>query len=197
MEYKAFTDKENEYIINNYKDKTFKEIGIELNRTKKQIEDRVKLLRKAGKITEYKTEIKKANICFDCQRAAGKNMCQWAKCLKPIPGWDAELTVVDKWKSSEFFTWCIKNCPLFIPDIKRNESNKIGKELPKKENRRRVGVTIEKDGLTVIFPTIEKAIEYIMAKTEKTRDQIYWRMTKRKKGIYGYNVQYEKSGAEC
>ena len=51
-------------------------------------------------------------VCWDCQRAAGKEMCSWAARLEPVEGWDAVETIVNQDTNS----YSVRACPLFIPD---------------------------------------------------------------------------------
>ena len=34
-------------------------------------------------------------LCWDCQRAAGPNMCPWASHFQPVPGWKAKPTLIN------------------------------------------------------------------------------------------------------
>ena len=59
-----------------------------------------------------------ANICFDCQNAVCG--CNWSRNFKPVPGWEAELTVVN-----HNITYYITGCPEYIPDVKRTNTSGI------------------------------------------------------------------------
>ena len=62
------------------------------------------------------------NICIDCQNAVpnaekGRG-CPWSERFEPVPGWTAELTMVNKnWNSG--MTYEITDCPLFIADERK------------------------------------------------------------------------------
>ena len=98
---------------------------------------------------------KKANICFDCQRACGD--CSWSEYdldrktarLKPVEGWTAKLV---KYQDSGY-TYEITECPLFIPDkpkdIKIKDFKKCqlcGKEISVFSGRRKYCETCVPDG---------------------------------------------------
>lgn len=53
-------------------------------------------------------------LCWDCSRAAGKNMCVWALYAIPVPGWDADKVIINDYNKTE--SYCVKKCPQFVPD---------------------------------------------------------------------------------
>ena len=53
-------------------------------------------------------------LCWDCSRAAGKNMCVWALYAIPVPGWDADKAIINDYNKAE--SYCVKKCPQFVPD---------------------------------------------------------------------------------
>ena len=67
-------------------------------------------------VTE-KTSASHANPCFFCKNACGK--CLWSKLFVPIPGWDAEPSVIRGFSGKRYVitkTFWIKKCPLFEDD---------------------------------------------------------------------------------
>ena len=58
------------------------------------------------------------NICIDCKKAFGG--CPWSESFKPVPGWEAQKTVIrNNWKSPGTETYHITACPLFDRDEQR------------------------------------------------------------------------------
>ena len=51
-------------------------------------------------------------ICLDCLNATNPDVCPWANDLTPVPGWDAQPTVVGNVYS--FTSYFVRSCPLFV-----------------------------------------------------------------------------------
>lgn len=64
--------------------------------------------------------LKTPTLCWSCERAAGTNMCSWAKTFTPVAGWEATSTLLyytDGSKTEHVCqSFCVHECPLFIPD---------------------------------------------------------------------------------
>ena len=77
--------------------------------------------------------IRKANICFDCQKACGG--CSWSRSFEPVPGWTAEKTMLnngmacDKRRMAE--TYHIIACPEFVQDEPRRKVNDSSEQFEK------------------------------------------------------------------
>ena len=65
-------------------------------------------------------------ICWSCRNAVpgGQRGCSWSERLTPVPGWRAIRS-----GNNEFDTWCVLDCPEYVPD----QSEKKGGE-PVPEN---------------------------------------------------------------
>lgn len=59
-------------------------------------------------------------ICWTCKRALPKRGCSWCDSFKPVKGWDAKPTLHSD-AGVKICSYCVKNCPLYIPDGKRAE----------------------------------------------------------------------------
>lgn len=55
-------------------------------------------------------------LCWDCKLAVGK--CEWSLLEKPVPGWDATLTVVND-VEGKFSSYQVHDCPKFTPEPTR------------------------------------------------------------------------------
>lgn len=51
-------------------------------------------------------------ICWECKHAVpdGKYGCSWSERLEPVEGW------VTQWGSKAMQSYCVIECPEFIPD---------------------------------------------------------------------------------
>lgn len=52
-------------------------------------------------------------ICWDCKRAAGPQMCRWARDGKPFPGWRAKPTMVVVDPEKQVNSFLVEACPGF------------------------------------------------------------------------------------
>ena len=62
---------------------------------------------------------KPVTLCWDCSRAAGPNMCRWARGFLPVRWWVAQPTVHMEHYGAELHevhSFCVSECPLFVPD---------------------------------------------------------------------------------
>lgn len=56
-------------------------------------------------------------LCWECQRAAGKQMCEWAALGNPILGWEAKETIISNGGDNpDTYSYCVAKCPLYTPD---------------------------------------------------------------------------------
>lgn len=53
---------------------------------------------------------KRLAICWYCENAEGG--CEWTRCFKPVPGWDAEPRIV-KDDEGDIRTYHIRSCPKY------------------------------------------------------------------------------------
>ena len=56
------------------------------------------------------------SICNYCQRAAGKDMCSWAKDFIPVEGWTAQPSRIAIWDGRMIDSYNVTRCPLFERD---------------------------------------------------------------------------------
>lgn len=187
---------EDAYIIENYKNIRYCDIAAHLGRKAHSVQQRVCKLIKKGVITEHKVDTRKGatNMCFDCKRAAGKNMCSWARSLTPVKGWEAERAIVDAGRTGEFETWHILSCPLFDAEEKRRRKKEPEEVETKKKqkNRKRIEITLSKDENTIVFSTMQKCSEFLAKEQNMKKSHVEWLLKKRKKIVYGYTAHYKK-----
>lgn len=55
----------------------------------------------------------KQTLCWSCQRAVKE--CPWSANFEPVPGWDAEETVLTT-DTTSARSYHVKACPLYDPD---------------------------------------------------------------------------------
>lgn len=57
-------------------------------------------------------------LCWSCQRAVQDPTiaCSWSRRFKPVPGWDAEETIIPGGNGNKIKSYCVYNCPLFLRD---------------------------------------------------------------------------------
>ena len=57
-------------------------------------------------------------LCWSCQRACPDPTiaCSWSRRFKPVPGWDAEETIMPGGNGNKIKSYCVYNCPLFLRD---------------------------------------------------------------------------------
>lgn len=63
-----------------------------------------------------------ATLCWACRRAAGPDMCPWARRGQPVPGWRAEPTVIKMGGRADGISHSYKvmECPLYEKDLPRS-----------------------------------------------------------------------------
>ena len=66
---------------------------------------------KCYKIMAEKREEEKWQPCCTCQNVCGR--CMWSKYFLPVPGWEAEPTIVKDGEGS-FSSYKIHKCPQYI-----------------------------------------------------------------------------------
>lgn len=66
--------------------------------------------------------------CWNCKKADASSNCPWANHFEPVPGWDAEPTMLyanvqhgKKVVKRECSSFIIKSCPLFEEEPKRKQ----------------------------------------------------------------------------
>lgn len=61
---------------------------------------------------------KKDTICWRCKNSTGR--CCWSKEFKPVPGWNAQQTVIKNYTASGDIvfdsSYVVKMCPMFLKD---------------------------------------------------------------------------------
>lgn len=73
-----------------------------------------------------KSEPRTNEMCGECVFPIPA--CPWMSKGKPVPGWDAEDSVV-KVEQREVKTYYIKNCPLFVPHPRSTIFDKEGNRV--------------------------------------------------------------------
>lgn len=63
----------------------------------------------------------KYTICWGCKRAVPdpSTGCSWSRHFCPVPGWTAEerlITSVSKGERIQIKSYCVTDCPRFLPD---------------------------------------------------------------------------------
>ena len=73
-----------------------------------------------GPQNNYKVELDRSpeQLCWTCKRACGG--CPWSRYFTPIKGWTAVSVYKDR-----NWTYCITACPLYDPDKRRKNNEKI------------------------------------------------------------------------
>lgn len=65
--------------------------------------------------------------CFSCKNAVptkdGKWGCPWSRDFEPVEGWVAEPTIINEGVNDSYDSYCVMECPLFIPDDIRKDSD--------------------------------------------------------------------------
>ena len=62
-------------------------------------------------------ERRNSTICWDCQRAVGKDRCCWADNFKPVKGWNAIRNDLKSTPNGGLvISYIVLCCPLFVPD---------------------------------------------------------------------------------
>lgn len=82
--------------------------------------------KKTIEVTNYKKN--HPTKCWDCKKSDASSNCPWANHFKPVPGWDAEPTMIyanvqhgKKSVKRECPSYIIKSCPLFEKEPKRKQ----------------------------------------------------------------------------
>ena len=60
------------------------------------------------------------SLCWSCERA-GKPSCEWCMEGEPVPGWDAEPTIVNNSPNRRARSFHVRSCPKFVPYHKRSK----------------------------------------------------------------------------
>ena len=57
-------------------------------------------------------------LCWSCQRAVPDPTvaCSWSLRFKPVPGWDAEETIMPGGNGNKIKSYCVYDCPRFLRD---------------------------------------------------------------------------------
>lgn len=89
--------------------------------------------------------------CLDCGNATNPDVCPWVRDFTPVPGWEAEPTVIGK--AYSFTSYLVSYCPLFWRD-----AHKAGLEEDVFGRKRRV--TIDDDDTVKLASAIcTRAVE--------------------------------------
>lgn len=113
-----WTDDDIKYLLNNRGKITDEEISNHLGRTIRAIREQASKLKLRGYNVpdELNTgrRMNKCSICVDCQRAAGPQMCTWARFGVLVQGCKGEKTMLN----GEIPSFRVDWCPLFKRDEK-------------------------------------------------------------------------------
>ena len=70
------------------------------------------------------------SICNGCARSVG--FCPWSKRQEPVKGWTAE----DSYYEGKWYSFCVKDCPLFLADGETKEERIAQRKMLKEERLR-------------------------------------------------------------
>lgn len=115
---RQWTHKEDEYLKKYYRLIDTKEIGQHLGRSVNSVRIHANKLGLAESFP--------STLCWECTRAAGQNMCVWARGFREVDGWNAIATNILHKEEDGSHTlvksYFVVTCPLFKEDEKRPES---------------------------------------------------------------------------
>ncbi|MEZ4357402.1 MAG: hypothetical protein R2876_02050 [Eubacteriales bacterium] len=115
---RQWTHKEDEYLKKYYRLLDTKEIGRQLGRSVNSVRIHAK---KLGLAESYPS-----TLCWECDRAAGQNMCVWARKFKEVEGWNAIATNIlhkeEDGSSTLIKSYFVVGCPQFVQGRRGPES---------------------------------------------------------------------------